>query len=123
MVNQIGSSVFAALADATRLQVIGLLRGESLPAGELARNCGMSRPAMSRHLRVLRKTGLVEVMQSGLDSDARVRTYRLRPEPFRSLQTWIEETQAMWNHQLAAFKLYAEHKHSQPRKKMRGRQR
>ena len=110
-----------ALGDPTRRQVVDLLCRNSLAAGELARECGMSGPAMSRHLRVLRRSGLVEVIQGQPESDARIRTYRLRPEPFRSLKEWVDHMQEFWNTELAAFKAYAEQKHLQPRKTMKGR--
>lgn len=96
----------AALADPTRRGVIDLLRRKPRRAGELAAALSMSAPAMSRHLRVLRKTGLVEERE--LDDDARVRVYRLRPEPFSALRDWLEEVQAFWADQLDAFKVHAE---------------
>jgi DNA-binding transcriptional ArsR family regulator len=117
VVNRI-ESTFAALSDPTRFQVIALLRSDRLSAGELARKCGMSGPAMSRHLRILRRSGLVEVVPSHADSDARVRVYRLRPESFFSLKEWSDHMQSFWTRQLAAFKQYAEHK--QPQKKRKG---
>lgn len=100
---------FAALADPTRFRVIEALRGGDLAAGALAHRCSMSGPAMSRHLRVLRKTGLVEVIGTGQATrDARVRVYRLRPQPFRSMRNWVEHMEAFWTDQLKAFKSYAE---------------
>lgn len=66
----------------------------------------MSAPAMSRHLRVLRKSGLVE--EDGLEEDARVRIYRLRPEPFAELRDWVEGVEAFWSLELEAFKQHAE---------------
>jgi DNA-binding transcriptional ArsR family regulator len=120
MVNQV-ADLFTALGDPTRRQVVDLLCRTTLPAGELARECGMSGPAMSRHLRVLRRSGLVEVVQSQPESDARVRAYRLRPEPFHSLKEWVDHLEEFWNTELAAFKAYAEQKHLQPRKIMKGR--
>jgi hypothetical protein len=63
---------------------------------------------MSRHLRVLRASGLVEVEADQIDHDARLRVYRLRPEPFVTLQAWLDQVQAFWNEQLGAFKAYAE---------------
>lgn len=96
----------AALADPTRRGVIELLRKKPRRAGELAASLDMSGPAMSRHLRVLRTTGLVEEDHQG--EDARVRTYRLRPEPFRQLSGWLAEVEAFWGRELAAFKAHAE---------------
>jgi DNA-binding transcriptional ArsR family regulator len=98
--------VFAALADPTRRGVIDLLRRKPRRAGELAAAFDMSAPAMSRHLRVLRKTGLVE--EDGLDDDARVRVYRLRPAPFARLRDWLDEVESFWGGQLDAFKAHAE---------------
>jgi DNA-binding transcriptional ArsR family regulator len=61
---------------------------------------------MSRHLRVLRKTGLVE--ESELDHDARVRVYRLRRERFTELRDWIARVEEFWSDQLESFKAHAE---------------
>ncbi len=97
---------FAALADPTRRRVVELLRKRPRRAGELAAAFGMSPPAMSRHLRVLRRTSLVE--EDSLDEDARVRVYRLRPERFAALRGWLEEVEAFWGEQLGAFKAHAE---------------
>jgi DNA-binding transcriptional ArsR family regulator len=63
---------------------------------------------MSRHLRVLRASGLVEVEEEPADSDARLRVYRLRPEPFIALQAWLDQVQAFWTDQLGAFKAHVE---------------
>jgi DNA-binding transcriptional ArsR family regulator len=57
---------------------------------------------VSRHLRVLRRSGLVE--DHGVDDDARLRVYRLRPEPIVALQAWLDQVQAFWSDQLDAFK-------------------
>jgi DNA-binding transcriptional ArsR family regulator len=96
----------AALADPTRRGVVDLLRKKPRRAGELASAFGMSPPAMSRHLRVLRKSGLVE--EEGIDDDARIRMYRLRPERFAALRTWLDEVESFWSDQLASFKAHAE---------------
>lgn len=99
-------ATLAALADPTRRRVIELLRERPQPAGELAASVKMSPPAMSRHLRVLRATGLVEAEL--VDDDARLRVYRLRPERFVALQAWLDQVQAFWGEQLGAFKAHAE---------------
>jgi DNA-binding transcriptional ArsR family regulator len=96
----------SALADPTRRSVVELLRDEPRPAGELARALGASAAAMSRHLRVLRESGLVE--PGAADADARLRVYRLRPEPFDELRRWVEEVEAFWGAELAAFKEHVE---------------
>jgi DNA-binding transcriptional ArsR family regulator len=95
-----------ALADPTRRSVIELLRKRPRRAGELAEALAMTRPAMSRHLRLLRKTGLVS--ESEPEHDARVRLYRLEREPFTELRGWLEEVEEFWGEQLQAFKEHAE---------------
>jgi len=98
-----------ALADPTRRGVIDLLRHKPRRAGELAEALEMSAPAMSRHLRVLRRSGLVEEERpSGDEADARVRVYALRKEPFRALRRWLDEVESYWSLELASFKEHAE---------------
>ena len=96
----------AALADPHRRQVIDLLRERPRRAGELAESLGLSPPAMSRHLRALRSSGLVE--ESHPAFDARVRIFTLRPEPISDLKRWLEETERLWSDQLSAFKAHLE---------------
>lgn len=110
MVNYLDATL-AALADPTRRHVVELLRERPRRAGELAAASRMSGPAMSRHLRVLRASGLVEVDAARGDHDARVRVYRLRPEPFMALQEWLDQVQAFWTDQLGAFKAHIERAH------------
>jgi DNA-binding transcriptional ArsR family regulator len=98
--------VLAALAEPSRRAAVDLLRRGPVPAGELAGRLGLSAPAMSRHLRVLRRSGLVAEEHQG--ADARVRWYRLRPEPFAALRGWVEEVEAFWLAELESFKTYAE---------------
>ena len=107
MVNELDTTL-AALADPTRRHVVDLLRERPRRAGELAAASAMSGPAMSRHLRLLRASGLVEVEEERIDQDARLRVYRLRPEPFVALQAWLDQVQAFWTDQLDAFKAHAE---------------
>jgi DNA-binding transcriptional ArsR family regulator len=99
-------AVLAALADPQRRRVVDLLSQTPRPAGQLAVEVGVSPPAMSRHLRTLRETGLVEERHDGLD--ARVRVYSLRPEPLADLKKWLEETEALWSRQLLALKAHIE---------------
>jgi DNA-binding transcriptional ArsR family regulator len=93
----------AALADPTRRHVVDLLRERPRRAGELAAAARTSAPAMSRHLRVLRESGLVDAEL--LDVDARARVYSLRPQQLRALQRWLD---TFWGGQLEAFKAHAE---------------
>jgi DNA-binding transcriptional ArsR family regulator len=101
--------VFLALADPTRRKVVDILRRGPKRAGDLAASFKVTAPAMSRHLRVLRKSGIIEEDRArGLDDDARVRMYRLRREPFVGLRGWLDEVESFWGDQLAAFKAHAE---------------
>jgi DNA-binding transcriptional ArsR family regulator len=101
-------ATLTALADPTRRKVVEALRKGPRRAGELAAGAEMSPPAMSRHLRVLRATGLVEA--EAVEHDARLRLYRLRPEPFIALQAWLDQVHAFWAEQLVSFKSHADRK-------------
>jgi DNA-binding transcriptional ArsR family regulator len=94
----------AALADPNRRRVVELLRDRPRRAGELAAATRISFPAMSRHLKTLRGSGLVEEDRDEFDS--RVRIYRLRHEPMADLKAWLELTEALWSRQLAAFRTH-----------------
>jgi DNA-binding transcriptional ArsR family regulator len=96
----------AALADPHRRRVVELLGERARPAGELARLVGLSPPALSRHLRTLRTSGLVAESPSELD--ARVRIYELAPGPMRELKSWLEQSERLWAEQLVAFKRHVE---------------
>jgi DNA-binding transcriptional ArsR family regulator len=96
----------AALADPTRRRVVELLQHGPRRASDLAAASQMTRPAMSRHLRVLRTSGLVDV--DLLEDDARGRVYRLRPDHLTGLQAWLDQVQAFWSEQLGSFKEHAE---------------
>lgn len=99
-------AALGALADPTRRAVVDLLRAGPRRAGELAEALVMSPAALSRHLRVLRRAGLIDDDEP--DHDARVRLYRLEPAGFAPLRGWIDELEAYWGDQLAAFKAHAE---------------
>jgi DNA-binding transcriptional ArsR family regulator len=96
----------AALADPNRRRAVDLLATEPRAAGELARELGLSPPAMRRHLRALKACGLVEETHPAFD--ARVRIYALRAEPIAELRAWLAEAEALWSGQLAAFKAHLE---------------
>ena len=102
-----------ALADPTRRRVVDLLRKNPQRAGDLAQALEVSPPRLSRHLRILRKSGLIE--DSGVDHDARVSLYRLKPEPFETLKEWLQEVESFWTMELAAFKAHAERTRSKRR--------
>ena len=96
----------AALADPHRRHVIELLRDRPRRAGELADDVGLNPSALSRHLRTLKASGLIE--ETHPEFDARVRIYSLRPKPMANLKAWLEQTERLWQTQLAAFKAHLE---------------
>jgi DNA-binding transcriptional ArsR family regulator len=96
----------AALADPHRRRLIELLRERPRRAGELAAALGLNPPALSRHLRTLKASGLIA--DAHPEFDARVRIYSLRPKPMADLQAWLVETERLWTEQLAAFKAHLE---------------
>ncbi|MGH8979309.1 MAG: ArsR/SmtB family transcription factor [Acidimicrobiia bacterium] len=111
MANHVPNDVdelLGALADPTRRRVVQLLGERPHRAGELAAASGATAPAMSRHLRVLLEAGIV--VDERVPADARVRVFRLRPEPIVALQAWLDQLQAHWNEQLHAFKRHIEGK-------------
>ena len=82
---------FAVLAEPHRRRLLELLRDGERPVGELVDGLGLSQPAVSKHLRVLRDAGLVEVRP-----DAQRRLYRLRPAPLMELDEWIGSFRQLW---------------------------
>ncbi|HEY1879060.1 MAG TPA: metalloregulator ArsR/SmtB family transcription factor [Caulobacteraceae bacterium] len=101
-------ATLAALADPRRRAVVDILRRGPRAAGDLARELGVSPSLMSRQLRELRESGLVE--DSHPSFDTRVRIYSLSPAPMVELKRWLEETERGWSEQLTAFKTYLETK-------------
>ena len=102
--------VLTALADPTRRRVVQLLRERPHRAGELAVAAGTSAPAMSRHLRVLLRAGIVGDERPA--DDARARVFWLRPEAVAPLREWLDELQAASDEQLASFKRHVERRGS-----------
>jgi DNA-binding transcriptional ArsR family regulator len=99
-------AALSALADPTRREVVRMLAREPLPAGRISEAFPISKPAMSKHLRVLRDAGLVEDQRD--PEDGRIRVYRLRPEPVDAVAGAVDEIRRFWQGRLAAFKEYAE---------------
>jgi DNA-binding transcriptional ArsR family regulator len=99
-------STLLALADRNRRKVIDLLTRQPRRAGEIAAALSLTPPALSRHLRALRRSGLIE--ERGVEEDARVRIYRLRKEPFEQLQRWLNDVESFWAGELAAFRDHVE---------------
>lgn len=98
----------AALADPARRRVVEMLGQRPHRAGELAEALKLPAPAMSRHLRTLKQSGLVE--ETHPDFDARVRIYTLRHGAMADLKKWLAETEALWSDQLASLKAHIEKK-------------
>jgi DNA-binding transcriptional ArsR family regulator len=90
-------AVLQALADKSRRTVLAILRDHPATAGELADALPIARPGVSRHLRVLREAGLVDVRQ-----DAQRRIYSLRPEPLVEVDEWLGDYRVLWQHRLHA---------------------
>jgi DNA-binding transcriptional ArsR family regulator len=88
---------FDVLAQPSRRRILDLLRDGERPVGELVDALAASQPAVSKHLRILRDAGVVDVRV-----DAQRRVYRLRPEPLRELDAWLEPYRALWASHLDA---------------------
>lgn len=96
-------ATFHALSDPTRRAVLDLLRQGSQPAGRIARSFPVSRPAISKHLRLLRQAHLVEERREG-----RNRLYSLNPEPLKAVDSWLEQYRAFWQRSLTNLKAFVE---------------
>src|SRR3954466_719519 len=92
-------AVLHALADQSRRTVMEILRDHPATAGELAEALPIARPGVSRHLRVLREAGLVDVRQ-----EAQRRIYSLRPEPLSEVDAWLGNYRALWQNRLDALR-------------------
>jgi DNA-binding transcriptional ArsR family regulator len=96
-------AAFQAVADPTRRAVLDLLRRGSQPAGQIASAFPISRPAISKHLRLLRRAHLVREHREG-----RNRVYQLNPEPLRAVDSWIEQYRVFWTASLTNLKAFVE---------------
>lgn len=90
-------AVLQALADHSRRTMLEILRDHPATAGELADALPIARPGVSRHLRVLREAGMVDVRQ-----EAQRRVYSLRPEALIEVDEWLGEYRALWKNRLDA---------------------
>ncbi len=98
---------FQALADPTRRAVLDLLRHGSQPAGRIAQSFTVSRPAISKHLRLLRRAHLVEERRQG-----RHRFYHLNPDPLKAVDHWLNSYRVFWSTNLASLKAFVEAEHT-----------
>jgi DNA-binding transcriptional ArsR family regulator len=96
-------AAFSALADPTRRAVLDLLCAGMLPAGEIARSFTVSRPAISKHLGILRRAHLVEERREG-----RHRLYQLNSEPLKSVDSWLNQYRQFWTVSLTNLKAFVE---------------
>jgi DNA-binding transcriptional ArsR family regulator len=97
--------VFQALADPTRRAILTLLSQGSQPVGGIARDFPISRPAISRHLRILREADLVTEIKVG-----RNRLYELNAGPLKDVDDWLAHYRHMWQHRLRNLKRFVEQK-------------
>ena len=100
-------AAFHALADPTRRAVLDLLRQGIQPAGQIARAFPISRPAISKHLRLLRRAHLVHERREG-----RHRLYQLNPEPLKAVDSWLEQYRVFWQANLSSLKAFVEAEHA-----------
>ncbi len=110
MVTESEQAVFRALADPSRRAVLGLLRQGSLSAGQIAQAFPVSRPAISKHLRLLRHAHLVQERIQG-----RHRYYSLNPAPLRSVDSWLSQYRSFWQSSLSSLKTFVESKSTKDR--------
>ena len=96
-------AAFQALADPTRRAVLDLLRKGSQPAGQIASAFPVSRPAISKHLRLLRRAHLVHERREG-----RNRVYQLNPQPLKAVDSWLEQYRVFWQANLSGLKTFVE---------------
>jgi DNA-binding transcriptional ArsR family regulator len=102
---QAGADVFQAVADGVRRSILHRLRSGGLAVNEIARGFPISRPAISKHLRILAASNLVLEQRQG-----RRRIYRLNAEPLREVERWLDEYREFWTVNLANLKKYVEAK-------------
>lgn len=98
-------ATFTVLAEPARRQILDLLRERERTVNELVELTDMSQPSVSKHLRVLREAGLVEVRQ-----DAQRRWYRLRAQPLAEIETWLAPYRAFWTSRLDALERHLKSK-------------
>jgi DNA-binding transcriptional ArsR family regulator len=97
------AAVFRAIADPTRREILGLLRSRRCTVGEIAANFRSSRPAISKHLRLLRSVGLVVSRRNGT-----ARICELNARPLRAVSEWLQDYEMFWRESLGSLKRYVE---------------
>jgi DNA-binding transcriptional ArsR family regulator len=100
------SDVFNAIAEPRRREILDLLAGgRAWPVGKVVQSLGIPQPAVSKHLGVLRKVGLVSVQKQG-----KLRLYAINAEQLRPVHDWVKTYERYWTHQLGRIKERAERK-------------
>jgi DNA-binding transcriptional ArsR family regulator len=99
-----GLAVLEVIAEPTRRRILDAVRVAECSVNDLVELVGMHQPGVSRHLKVLRDAGLVDVRR-----DAQRRMYRLRPEPLMELDAWLEPYRAEWAGRLDALERHLKH--------------
>jgi len=97
-------SVFEIIAEPNRRAILSLLVLSEQSVGEIERQLRMSQPTVSKHLRVLREAGFVESAVG-----AQRRLYRLKPEPFQELDSWLDQFRRFWSTHVDALERYLDH--------------
>lgn len=97
--------IFEAIAEPNRRRILTELRAGERPVGDLVAVLGLSQPAVSKHLRVLRGAGLVDVR-----GEAQRRLYRINPAPLRELDDWLAPFRAQWDARLDALEAHLDRK-------------
>lgn len=97
--------VFQAIADPTRREIIYLLTDKNLTLNKVAENFKVSRPAISKHIKILNECGLVTIEQQG-----RERYCRVNPRPLKEVYNWLEHFNKFWDKKLNSLKNYLEGK-------------
>lgn len=118
MVTYSAEAAFSALADPTRRAVLDMLRGGSLPAGRIAQAFPVSRPAISKHLRLLRRARLVQERRYG-----RCRLYELSPGPLKAVDSWLSRYRTFWQMSLTDLKAFVETGQAKEKARLRTRKR
>ncbi len=107
-------SAFAIIAEPSRRALLNLLATSERSVGELQHRLGMPQPSVSKHLRVLREAGFVE---SRIDAQRRV--YRLRPEPFLEMESWLAPFRRFWSARVDALERHLDRMERQPKRRKR----
>ncbi|HAA15245.1 MAG TPA: transcriptional regulator [Cytophagales bacterium] len=95
--------VFQAIADPVRRDIIGLLAHERMNLNSVAENFSISRPAVSKHIKILTECGVVEITQTG-----RERYCTLQPKAFTEVKDWLDQYRELWEQKLDSFESYLE---------------